>query len=122
MDATLDLLLKAELPAAPTKEIRIKRLSEMCGGDILFSLRALSYSRVAEIKETSSEDMQIHILLAGVTAPNLKDPSLLEKYHAVTPVELVKAMLLPGEIEDVSREIERLSGYRGNTIEDVKKK
>jgi hypothetical protein len=31
-------------------------------------------------------------------------------------------MLLPGEIEDLSRTIEKLSGYRTDTIEEIKKK
>ncbi|WP_418271818.1 phage tail assembly chaperone [Intestinimonas sp.] len=31
-----------------------------------------------------------------------------------------KAMLLPGEIEDLSRAVEKLCGYRANTIEEIK--
>ena len=34
----------------------------------------------------------------------------------------LKKMLLPGEIEDISKAIEKLSGYRTNTIEEIKKK
>ncbi|MFQ9792971.1 MAG: hypothetical protein ACLRX7_06850 [Acutalibacteraceae bacterium] len=30
-------------------------------------------------------------------------------------------MLLPGEIEDISREIEKLSGYRVVTLKEIKK-
>ena len=56
-----------------------------------------------------------------MTAPNLRDKALLEKHHAPTPAELVKGLLLPGEIEDLSREVERLSGYRTATLEEVKK-
>ena len=56
----------------------------------------------------------------GCAQPNLKDRSLAEKYGGATPAETVKAMLLPGEIEDLSRAVERLCGYRGATIEEVK--
>ena len=66
--------------------------------------------------------MSVHIVLAGVISPDLKSEELKKKYNAVTPVELVKNMLLPGEIEDISREIEKLSGYRTTTIEEIKKK
>ena len=31
-----------------------------------------------------------------------------------------KAMLLPGEVEDLSRAVEKLCGYRANTIEEIK--
>ncbi|UQT50758.1 hypothetical protein M5E87_21355 [Flavonifractor plautii] len=35
--------------------------------------------------------------------PDLKAKELKEKYGGATPAETVKAMLLPGEIEDLSR-------------------
>lgn len=34
--------------------------------------------------------------------------------------EMLKQLLLPGEITDLSQEIEKLSGYRRRTIEEVK--
>lgn len=123
MENTLDLLLKAEIPAAPEKQIKHKRLSAVCSGDVIFTLRALTYSKVAEIKEAhSGDDMAVFILLAGVKSPELKSAELMKKFNADTPAELIKKMLLPGEIEDLSREVEKLSGYRTSTIEEIKKK
>lgn len=121
---TLKLLLDADIPDLPEEEIKITRLSKICKGDVIFRLRALPYNRADEIIRGQKEDMNVHILLAGVVSPNLKDADLLTKYNAVTPAELVKKMLLPGEIEDISRSVEMLSGYRISTIEtveDVKK-
>lgn len=63
-------------------------------------------------------DVEIHILLAGCR--ELADPALQAKFGGATPVETVKAMLLPGEIADLSRAVERLSGYRRDTIREVK--
>lgn len=123
MDNTLDLLLKTEIPNAPEKELKHKRLSKLCKGDVIFTIKALSYSRVAEIEEAhNSADMPVFIMLAGVKSPDLKSHELMSKYKAVTPAELIKKMLLPGEIEDISREIEKLSGYRVSTVEEIKKK
>lgn len=120
---TLELLLKTEIPNPPEKSVKLKRLSKLCGGDVVFRLRALSYSRVAEIEEMhKGDDMPVFILLAGCASPNLKNAELMEKYKALTPEDLVKALLLPGEIEDLSREVERLSGYRALTFDEVKKK
>ncbi len=121
MENVLDLLLGMEKAKLPEKSVKLKRLSKACGADVVFTLRALPYNRVAEIKETASDDMTVDILLAGVVSPSLRDKGLLDKYHAPTPAELVKALLLPGEIEDLSREVERLSGYRTATVEEVKK-
>jgi hypothetical protein len=123
---TLELLLKSDRPNMPEKEIKLKRLSKECGGNIIFKLKALSYNRVAEIKNThAGGDMEVHIILAGVVSPDLKSEALKKKYNAETPAEIIKVMLLPGEIEDISREIEKLSGYRTTTletVEEVKKK
>ncbi len=116
----LELLLKAEIPNLPEKEVKIKRLSELCGADVCFRLRALPYNRAAEISKEQREDMNVHILLVGVISPDLKSKELIAKYGAATPAEMVKKMLLPGEIEDISRAVERLSGYRKETIEEVK--
>jgi len=123
MDNVLDLLLKAEIPNAPEKQLKLKRLSVACDGDVIFTIHALPFGKVAEIKEShGGEDMPVFIMLAGVKSPDLKSQELMEKYKAVTPAELIKKMLLPGEIEDISREVEKLSGYRVSTLEEIKKK
>lgn len=122
---TLDLLLKMDVSGLPTKKMKQKRLSELAGGDVVFELRALTYARSAEITKQHSEEQNVHIVLAGVISPDLKSAELAEKYEAATPAELVKKLLLPGEVEDMSREIERLSGFRIDTmemLEDIKKK
>ncbi len=119
---TLELLLRTDIPNLPEKEYKLKRLSELCGDDVVFSLRALPYSRVAEIAKVQKDDTNIHILLAGVMEPDLKSAELMTKYGAATPAEMVKKMLLPGEIADIANAIERLSGFRTTTIEEIKKK
>ena len=118
----IDLLLNLDPPKLPEKDVKIKRLTKLCGADVVFKIRALPYNKVADVRKMAGEDMSIDIILAGVASPDLKDGRLLTKYKAVTPAELVKSMLLPGEIEDISREIEKLSGYRTVAIEDIKKK
>lgn len=124
MSEMLDRLLRPEVPnvqkTLPEAKYKIKRLSELAGEDVIFTLRGLPYGRVEELKEGNSADLSVQILLAGVADPDLKAQALREKFGGATPAETVKAMLLPGEIEDVSRAIEKLCGYRANTIEEVK--
>ncbi len=119
---TLDLLLKSELPELPEKEVKLKRLSAAYGEPVIFKLKALSYNRANEITKMQPEDFNVHILMAGVVEPDLRDADLRGKYNAETPAELIKKLLLPGEIEELSREVEKLSGYRKLTIEEIKKK
>ena len=120
--STLDILLNTEMPDLPEKDVKLKRLSEICKKPVVFKLKALTYNRANEITKSQPEDFNVHILLAGTVEPNLKDSELLLKYKAETPAELVKKLLLPGEIEDLSREVEKLSGYRKVTLEEIKKK
>lgn len=120
-DNVIDLLLNMEVQAPREKGVKIKRLSEICGQDVIFRIRQISYDRLHEIVEQHriSGNMSVFTVLAGVVSPNLKNKELMVKYGAVTPAELLEKMLLPGEIEDLSREIEQLCGYRYNTIEEV---
>ena len=103
MSQFLDLMLRPEVPnvqqALPEGEYRVKRLSRLVGADVVLRLKGLPYGKVQEFKEME-KDVSIHILLAG--CGELKDPALKEKFGGATPVETVKAMLLPGEIEDLS--------------------
>ena len=120
----LSLLLRPELPNVlrelPTASYRVKRLSELAGEDVVFTLRALPYGKVQAIRASTAGDANLDILLAGCSEPDLKAPELREKYGGATPAETAKAMLLPGEIEDLARAVERLCGYRRVTIEEIK--
>lgn len=121
--SVLDLLLGAKVPnveeTRQTGKFRVDRLSELTGQDVVFEVHGLDYGRVNDIRRFS-QDTEVNILLAGCSSPDLKDPRLAKKFGGETPAETVKAMLLPGEIEDLSMQIERLSGYRYKTIEEVK--
>lgn len=121
MSKLLDLLLQAPDVSRelPTKKVRIKRLSKLLGKDVVFTLRALPYGRVEDVKGMES-GADIAILLSGLVDPNPKDEALNQHFNAVTPAEMLKQLLLPGEIDDLSREVERLSGYRTRTIEEIK--
>lgn len=123
MSEMLDRLLKPEVANVqkdlPTGKYKVKRLSKAVGEDVIFTLRALPYGRVQDIKGMA-EDSEVAILLVGCVDPDLKDKALMEKFGGPTPAETVKGLLLPGEIEDMSRAVERLSGYRAETIEEVK--
>ena len=119
----LSLLLEGALPDVrqqrPRKKYEVKRLSQELGRPAVFELQALPYGRVHELQRLS-EDLECHILLEGCVDPSFKDPALLAKYQASTPLDAIQAILLPGEIEDLSRAIERLTGYRQTTIKELK--
>ena len=119
----LDLLLGKDVVAVnknlPTGRYEVPRLSEAAGAPVIFTLRALPYGRVQEMKRLTDES-DVQILLAGCVEPDLKAPALQEKFKGVTPAETVKNMLLPGESADLSAAVERLTGYRHVTIQEIK--
>ena len=126
MSEFLDRLLKAELPNVqrelPTRRFTIDRLAELAGEDgCEVELRGLPYGRVQELRELE-RDQSVQIVLAG--CPELKElassPEVQKKMGTATPVDTLKAVLLPGEIEDLDREVEKLCGYRRQTIHEVK--
>lgn len=121
--SVLDLLLGGTIPNIekdlPTATYKIDRLSALAGHDVVFTLKALPYGKVHDI-ERFTQDVDVNILLAGCVEPNLKDERLQEKFGGATPADVVKKMLLAGEITDLSQAIEKLSGYRRLTITEVK--
>lgn len=121
MSKFLDALLMPQVEDVqknlPRGTYEIKRLSRLAGEPVTVELRGLPYDKAQELREVEA-DQEVMILLAG--CPELKDPELKAKFGGVTPAETVKAMLTPGEIADLSRAVERLTGYRQNTIREVK--
>lgn len=121
MSKFLDMMLRPEVPSVnkelPTASYEVKRLSKLLKEPVVLELKGLPYGK-AQALRTMETDQEVQILLAG--CPELKDEALKAKFGGVTPAETVKAMLLPGEIADLSRAVERLSGYRQNTIKEIK--
>lgn len=129
----LDILMSADESKIkfPQKNVRIKRLSELMGEDVIFTVRAISAPKYESIQEKAIKiednnpdldvnEMQLFTVLEGVVSPNLKDGKLREKYNAPTPKELVNKLLLPGEISRLYGEIADLSGFGDKAVEEVK--
>lgn len=122
--STLDVLLRSGLPdmrkELPVKTVELPRLSALAGEPVVFTLRGLTYREVRRLQE-HREDRSAYAVLYGCTNPSWKDPRLLEPEKGLaTPVDVIQAKLLPGEIEDLFVEIQLLSGYLRRTISDVK--
>ncbi|KXS42847.1 MAG: hypothetical protein AWU54_1195 [Candidatus Frackibacter sp. T328-2] len=129
----LDILMSADDKKIkfPKKRVKIKRLSEALGDDVIFTVRAISAPKYESIQEKAIKikdknpdidvnEMQLFTVLEGVVDPNLKDSKLREQYNAPTPKELVNKLLLPGEITRLYGEIADLSGFGDKAVEEVK--
>ena len=138
MSDLLERLLDADAPNVleqlPTKKFEVKRLTKIFEENVdrdhlegerpmeraVFTLRALPYGRVQDIRRPRASELETHSLLAGCVDPDRRSARLMARFDAATPVDAVRSLLLPGEIADLTLEIERLSGYRRRTIDEVK--
>lgn len=130
MDAApnaLEVLLGMEPPQTRTARIKMVDLSASAGAPVVFQVRGLPYDTMRALLRESGErdDINLAIILAGVTEPDLKRSELLTRYHAPTPEDLLPKLLSAGEISELAQRIEQLSGYRRTVtqmVEDIKKK
>lgn len=117
----IELLMSKEPPETPSASYEVKRLTKHYGQPFVVRLRGIGYNTVVSIRERPETDTDCHIILESCTDATFKDAQVMAKYKAATPVELIKKLLLPGEIEDLARKAEKLSGYRTSVTKEVKK-
>lgn len=131
MSKTLDLLLKLDQSKLkrPTREVEIKRLSDLTGEKVVFVCEALTADEMVGIQEmvldvkgqdVDVSELQVLAVLAGIKEPDLKEQKLLSYYNAPTPKELLRKLLLPGEIAALYNNISELSGYGDGAVQEVK--
>ncbi len=123
--SVLDLLLRPDMPdvrkALPEKRMEVKRLSELAGEPVIFTLRALSYKEIRDIQDKRREDQAVSAVLYACKDPDWRDQRLLSAVSgAVTPLDVIQARLSPGEIDELYVEIQKLSGYINRTLREVK--
>jgi Phage XkdN-like tail assembly chaperone protein, TAC len=119
--------------ALPTKVVEVKRLSEVAGKPVIFVLQGLTQERVQSIREMATKmnpdtkesemdfnEIRLATIAAGVKEPNLRDKNLLEYYGVPTPYELIKKLLLPGEIDALYEQISILTGFDEKVVQEVK--
>ncbi len=123
--SALDALLKADLNIE--KKVYIDRLKTH------FTVRAVTSEETEQIKEESTHYtgkpnklVKTHdsikgmylTVLKGVVDPDFNDKSLKEKASVSTSWEVVKALLLPGEVQKIEQEILILSGFHDDDSEE----
>ena len=123
--SALDLLLRPELPdvrkVLPEKRVEVKRLSEIAGEPVVFTLRAMTYNETRQVQDKPREDQALSAVLYGCKDPDFRDKRLLDSEKSIaTPLDVIKARLNPGEIDELYIEIQKLSGYLRRTLAEVK--
>jgi len=127
MSNMLDLLLGAgdAVLERPTESFEVSRLSTILGEKFTVSAHALTQKELDEIP--TGENRPILVILAAVNDPDFSSEALRKKYTpagrkmTLTSVELVKTLLLPGEITNLYNAIMALTGFSYEAIQKIEK-
>ena len=133
----LDLLLGADIGEIklPTEDVEITRLSELFGKPFIITCQALSPDKYEEVQDMAVSvkgkdvdldvsQLQLFTVLEGAMdgneKPLFKNMELCKKFKAPTPKDLIKKILLSGEITSVYTKIAKLSGFGDEAVKEVK--
>lgn len=133
----LDLLLGSDIGEIklPTKQVEINRLSEVYGAPFIVTCKALTPDKYEEVQDMAldvkNKDvdldinlLQLFVVIEGVCdateKPMFKNKDLMSKFKVPTPKELVRKLLLSGEISKLYGEISELSGFGDSAVKEVK--
>ena len=133
----LDLLLGSDIKEIklPTKRMELTRLSAIFGAPFVITVSALSPDKYEEIQDmavsVTGKDADIEISLLQILAvmegvvdlngkPIFKNKDLMSKFKASSPKDLIRKLLLSGEIANIYGEIADLSGFGENSVKEIK--
>lgn len=102
------LAIPADLPPE-TKKVHLPRLG------LTVTLREISYDALQSCR--NGADAHFHYLLKSAVEPDFKDAAWYrEKMGCPTPVDAMKKLLRPGEVERLCRVADTLNGYGADSV------
>ncbi len=125
-EQVLQRLLSAD--SVPERTVTIPRLGipvtlRGLTGKQVFSLRERCTERTTRrgqmVERVDEEEFNTALVAAATASPNWGDPKLLAKYRASGPEEVIKRVLLAGELAALGDAVLDLSGFN-TELEDVK--
>lgn len=119
---------KGEFDKIATKEIPSKQLSKLVGedtkviiqavdGDLFGGLSASGLDDEGEVDYGRAFSTNAKIAAAGIVDPDLKNEGLLKHLGVATPADAAKK-IFKGEINKISTEIAKLSGFESEEKTD----
>lgn len=126
---TLELFLKNDINKIkrPSGKMEINRLSKAFGSAVIFEYEALTLDELEDVRQSAIKDdkfeaslMWTFTILKSVKNPNLKSQELRDKLGVPTPVDVVKKILLSGEIQQLYNSINEISGFGEGSVTEIK--
>jgi hypothetical protein len=114
-----------DLTERPTAEFEVSRLTKKIGQPFMVKAQALTMCEFDDLPKGGN--FKEHVILKAVTDPDFKSPELAAKLKpagrktALTPVEVIDELFLPGEIVNLYNCITELSGYGDDAVVKIQK-
>ena len=118
-----------DVDSVPERTVSLKRLSipvtiKGLNGKQIFSIRerctiTVSEKRGRKHRELDEEAFNSALIAAATVKPNWGDPKLLTKYRASGPEEVIKRLLLAGEMAQLGDLVLEVSEFN-TELEEVK--
>lgn len=114
---------KKEFDKIERKEIPSRQLSKLLGADAKVTIQAVDgdlfggLSASGEVDYGRAFSTNAKIAAAGIVDPDLKDEALLKHLGVATPADAAKK-IFKGEINKISTEIAKLSGFNDEETTD----
>lgn len=126
-----EFLNKGESVKSITKDIIVgERFKDENGKDMPFKIKALTSGQLDTYRVRAREGDKFNIgkfnadvVIAGCIYPNFKDAESIKLRNVNTPEEYLRDVLLPGEVDAISLEIQKICGYNisvNELIEEAK--
>lgn len=114
-----------------TKKIVIgDRFKDENGKDMAFTIKTLTSEQLDRYREKArgengfnSHEFNAKVVIEGCKYPNFKDAGSINERNCLTAEQYLADVLLPGEIDIISLEIQKLCGYNvsvNELIEEAK--
>ena len=108
-----------------TKKIVVgDRFKDEDGKDMPFTIKALTSSQLDIYRNNAREGNNFNadkfnaaVVIAGCTYPNFKDAESVKSRNLNTPEGYLRNVLLPGEVDVIALEIQKLCGYNTSVNE-----
>lgn len=112
-----DFLINNNVGNQIEKEVIVSDRFKDENGDLIpFKIKSISADEISDIERrtNSSVDRFVYYIEQGCIEPNFKNIELQNHYSLKSGFDLIKKVLLAGEIDKLATEILKLSGYFKN--------
>lgn len=127
-ERSMSAFLDATIEQVPNKEVIISnRFKDKNGDTIPFEIRPISTAKIRKLRKNAIkiingktdvdyDALNVSMVIESVVFPDLKNEELQKKFGVMGESQLLDAMLLPGEYDELVSQVTALCGYNSEEL------